>query len=151
MFRTKRKTLVDDAEKLIRKIGLTDKTVCFILRALHFGVSIFTIITLFFGSKNWVLLVFILNIMIYILFYIFEGCILSSLEHRFTNEQFTVIDPFLSLMNVPLTNENRYTYSIYSSLFGFSLTLGIYYVRFIYKKGVNIKKFVLEGEEVTSL
>ena len=132
MFREKRKEVVDVAEKLLRKTGLTDKTICTILRTLHFGITLITVSILLFGSKRWVLIVLFFNILVYILFYLYEGCILSSLEHRFTKEEFTVIDPFITFFNAELTHENRYTYSIYSSMLGFSLTIVIYYMRFMY-------------------
>ena len=69
------------------------------------------------------------------MFNLFGGCILSRLERRFCHEDYTIIDPILEFINVPLTNNNRHRYSIYSALTCFTLTAIVYYIRFIYKWG----------------
>ena len=67
------------------------------------------------------------------MFFVFDGCILTRLERRFSKkgDDFTMIDPFLILLRVEVTNENRIMYSIYSSLLGFIATYLIYYYRFV--------------------
>ena len=76
MFREKRKEVVDVAEKLLRKTGLTDKTICTILRTLHFGITLITVSILLFGSKRWVLIVLFFNILVYILFYLYLNTVI---------------------------------------------------------------------------
>jgi hypothetical protein len=134
MFKALRTNLVNNAEQLIRKSGLTDKTICILLRILHFGISIFTGFLLLFGSKQWFLFVVFINIIVFMIFYIFDGCILSKLEHRFTKDEFTVIDPFLILIGVELTNDNRYRYSLFSNIFASVFMIGLYCIRFGYPK-----------------
>ena len=102
-IRELRKNLVDFGEKILRKSGLADKTICAILRFLHLGISIFTIGLLLFSTRFWFFVVVSLNILIYLLYFVFEGCILSKLEHRFTDDEYTVIDPFLILFKIELT------------------------------------------------
>lgn len=154
MFKVLRTNLVDTSERIIRKSGLADKTVCILLRCLHFGISIVTGFLLLFGSKRWFLFVVFINIIVFLMFFIFRGCILSKLEHRFTNDEFTVIDPFLMLIGVDLTNDNRYTYSLLSNIFASFFTFGLYYVRF----GSPLPSWILErsrkidsGVEETSM
>jgi hypothetical protein len=125
-----RNNLVDFGERILRSTGLSDKIICGLLRFLHFGISIFTGYLLLFGSKWWFMLVILINIIVFASFYIFKGCILSKLEHRFTKDDFTVIDPFLMVIGVELTNNNRYKYSIISNIFACVLTVGLYCVRF---------------------
>ena len=72
------------------------------------------------------------NIFVFILFFIFDGCIISRLEQKFTHDDFTVIDPFLELINIETTNDNRKWYSFYSAIVGFVLTFVLYYYRFHY-------------------
>ena len=126
MFRENRNKLVDIAEHFIRKSGISDKTISTTMQIIHFFIPLITMLIVLFGTKFWVLLVIFYSIVVFISFFMFEGCILSSLEHRFTVEDFTVIDPLLTLINVDLTYENRYTYSIYSSILGFLLMVVIY-------------------------
>jgi hypothetical protein len=125
-----RKNLVNYGENTLRTTGLSDKIICTLLRILHFGISIFTGLLLFFGSKTWFLIVIFINIIVFIMFYIFDGCILSKLEHRFTKDEFTVIDPFLMCIGIELTNENRYKYSLLSNIFASIFTFGLYCFRF---------------------
>jgi len=129
-FKSIRNNLVDFGESFLRSTGLTDNLICALLRFLHFGISIFTGYLLLFGSKWWFMFVILVNIMVFAMFYIFDGCILSKLEHRFTKDEFTVIDPFLMLIGVELTNNNRYKYSIISNIFACFMTFGLYCIRF---------------------
>ena len=73
------------------------------------------------------------HILIFIMFFAFDGCILTRIERRFSEncDDFTVIDPILNLIHVNRTNENRMIYSVYLSLIGFLATYLIYYYRFI--------------------
>jgi hypothetical protein len=129
-FKNLRTNLVNFGETTLRSTGFSDKVICMLLRFLHFGISIFTGLLLFFGSQKWFIRVILINIIVFIMFYIFDGCILSKLEHRFTTDEFTVIDPFLMFIGVELTNDNRYKYSLLSNIFACFLTFGLYCFRF---------------------
>jgi hypothetical protein len=131
MFKDFRDKIVDIVESNIRKTNLSDKSICMLMRTLHFSVPLVTTTILLIGSDWWFKAMIVFNIFVFFLFFIFDGCILSKLEHRFTEDEFTVIDPFLELIKVELNNENRRIYSLYSSIMGFILTFGLYYVRFI--------------------
>ncbi len=129
-IRNIRKKTVDFGETVLRSSGLTDKYICALLRFLHFGISLLTGYLLLFGSKKWFLFVVFINIIVFTMFFLCNGCILSKLEHRFTDDEFTVIDPLLMLIGVELTNDNRYKYSLYSNIFASLSTFGLYCVRF---------------------
>ena len=130
MFKDEGTTFVDWCESFIRKLNISDKSICVLLRTLHFTMPIVTGTIMLIGSKMWFNIIVVFNIIVFILFFIFHGCILSKIEHRFTDDEFTVIDPFLELIQVELTNENRSKYSLYSSIMGFILTYGLYCYRF---------------------
>jgi hypothetical protein len=134
-LRNIRTKIVDFGEALLRSTGLADKHICALLRLLHFGISLFTGYLLLFGSKKWFIFVVFINILVFTMFFLFNGCILSKLEHRFTNDEFTVIDPLLMLIGVELTNDNRYKYSLFSNIFASLFTFGLYWVRFGKKHG----------------
>ena len=133
MFRETRKQIVDKAEHFIRKAGLPDKVICTLLRIIHTIFPLLTGYILFFGAKFWFLVVVVINIFIFLLFFICEGCILSSLEHRFTKDDYTVIDPLLIILGVDLTKENREKYTLGSNVLTCFFTGILYYVRFVYK------------------
>ena len=133
LFKETRNRLIDFAEGLIRKTNINDDILCLILRIFHLFIPVISISILLFGLRHWFMIITLINIIIFTMFFMFDGCILSRIEHRFSEkgEDFTVIDPFLILVDVERTNENRTIYSIYSSLMGFIATYLIYYYRFI--------------------
>lgn len=129
-FKSIKKQLVNFSEKTLRRTGFSDKVICNFLRCLHFGISLLLGLVLLFSTKKWFLIVLVVNIIVSIMFYIFDGCILSTLEHRFTNDDFTVIDPLLICLKMELTNSNRYTATIVSNIFTFFLVAALYCYRF---------------------
>ena len=130
MFKDEGEQFINICETILRKSRISDKSVCVLLRTFHFTMPILTGAVLLFGSEFWFNVIVVFNIIVFIMFFLFHGCILSKIEHRFTTDDFTVIDPFLEIINVELTNENRSTYSLYSSLMGFVITFGLYCYRF---------------------
>ena len=130
MFKDECDELIDICESLLRKSKLSDKSVCILLRTFHYTMPILTGAILLFGSKFWFTVVIVLNVIVFIMFYVFHGCIISKIEHRFTNDDFTIIDPVLEILAIELTNENRTTYSFYSSVLGFIITFAVYCYRF---------------------
>lgn len=120
-------------EAILRKTGLTDKIICNILRLFHLIFPNIAAFMVFFGNKKWVQYTILVNIVIFVMFISFNGCILSRLEKRFCKEDFTVMDPVLSFFNIPITQNNRVKYSICSALTCFVGTAIIYYIRFVYK------------------
>jgi hypothetical protein len=133
LFKEKRNQLIDFAERFIRTTNLKDNIACLILRVFHLFIPVISISILLFGVRYWFMTITLINIIIFTMFFMFDGCILSRIEHRFSEkgDDFTVIDPFLILVDVERTNENRTIYSIYSSLLGFIATYLIYYYRFV--------------------
>ena len=133
LFKETRKQLIEFAENFLRKTNIADNTLCLLLRIFHFIIPLISITILLWGTSPLFMTVTLINIIIFTMFFMFDGCILSRLEQRFSEngDDFTVIDPFLVIIDVELTNENRTIYSIYSSLVGFVATYLIYYYRFI--------------------
>ena len=127
------KKLLDVWEKLLRKTGLSDYQICRGLRAFHMFFPNLAAFFVFFGSKRIFKLTVLANVIIFIMFNFFHGCILSKLEHRFCNDDFTVMDPALEFFCIPVTNDNRYKYSVFSALTCFAGIGIIYYLRFVYK------------------
>lgn len=135
MFENLRNIILDKSEDLINKSNLSKKSVGILLRSFHFAISIVVAILLFTGSNTVFKLAILFNIVVFLMFFIFDGCILSRLEMRFADDDFTVIDPFLELARIEVTNENRKKYSLYSSIVGFIFTFALYYYRFAPGRG----------------
>jgi hypothetical protein len=64
------------------------------------------------------------------MFFVFEGCCLSKIEYTLDNEDSTIIDPFLELCKLELTNKNRMNISIIMAFLFLFFAFFIFYVRF---------------------
>ena len=132
-FKIKNKTL-DVLEYLINKISLktelTKREIGIIIRYLHTLFPIIGGFSVLFVKKKFILFYIFVLLIIIILFIIFNGCILSLLEYRLCNEDYTVVDPYLNLFIVDVNNKTRKKYTI------FGLISMLLYFIFVY----NIKK-----------
>ena len=126
------KKILDYCEKMLQSSGISKKNICILLRSVHFALPIINGLILLLAPYFLFKAVLILKICIFSLFIIFDGCILSRLEQRFSelDDKYTIIDPFLELYKIPLNNENRKKYSLYIWGSCFILTYLIYYFRF---------------------
>ena len=133
LFKERRNHIIDFVERFIRTTNVKDNIACLTLRVFHFIIPIISISILLFGDRQLFMKITLINIIIFTMFFMFDGCILSRIEQRFSEkgDDFTVIDPFLTFLDVESTNENRTIYSIYSSLLGFIATYLIYCYRFV--------------------
>jgi hypothetical protein len=126
--------LLDFSEKLLRKSNLSDNIICNILRFFHTIFPLAVAYIILFGSKKMFFFIMVGNIIIYVLFFIFNGCILTRLEKRFCDTDFIVIDPVLEYLDIPINHDTRFKYTVYWFIFNFTLALGIYYYRFMRNK-----------------
>jgi hypothetical protein len=130
MFKEQQKEYVDKAEAFLRKSGFSDKTIHNLLIGFHLFIIILSFVVFLFGSKPWFYLIVFLNISVYLSFLIFNSCILSKLECRFSDNDFNIIDPILVLIKKEQNEENRKKYTKISFVF-LSLSILIsYYIRF---------------------
>jgi len=125
-----RRKLRDFLDNVDTYTTLSKKSVGFIVRTLHATMPIMALIVSVVASK----LVCILNMagmaMVCVLFFLFDGCLLTKMEFELCEDNFTVIDPVLELLQIEVTTANR----IFITRVGFLLyviTLPvIYYGRF---------------------
>jgi hypothetical protein len=139
MFKKEQETFLDKAEAFLRKGGLSDKTIHNILIGFHLFIIILSFFLFLFGSKPWFYLIVFLNISVYLSFLIFNSCILSKLERRFSDIDFNIIDPILVLIKKEQNKENRKKYTKLSFMFLSLSILIVYYIRFGKSKTPNVK------------
>jgi hypothetical protein len=91
----------------LKKIGLSEKTIGFFMRAFHVNVPVYFFIIMVYGSfiMNVALLIFLLCALAS--FIAFDGCILSRIENELDNEDITVVDPLLEIAGYEKTHKNR--------------------------------------------
>lgn len=125
-----RRKLRDFVDNIDAYTTLSKRSVGFIVRTLHSTMPIMALVISAVASK----LVCVLNMMgmavVCVLFFLFDGCLLTKLEFELCGDDFTVIDPVLELLQIELTTSNR----VFVTRVGFLLyvvTLPlIYYGRF---------------------
>lgn len=126
----KQKNILNQLENTLRDTGFLDEEIYSMLTLFHNSIMIITTLMIVFGSKKMYFMALTINIIIFLLFNLFNGCILTRLEKRFCNDNFTVIDPFLEYFNFPVTFENRVKASKTSAIICFIFTAIVYFVRF---------------------
>ena len=125
-----KKKILDVLENLINKISLktelTKREIGLMIRYFHFLIPIIGGFSVLFVKKKYILFHIFILIITIILFIIFNGCILSLLEYRLCNEDYTVVDPYLKLLNIDVNNEIRKNYTI------IGLMCMLFYFIFVY-------------------
>ena len=100
-------SFLDWFENLICSKCLSVKTNGIMIRSLHMNLPVVIILILCFGTKWMVACGIVFIVCTLILFATFNGCILSMLEHRLCQDNFTISDPFLEYLSIDRTNKNR--------------------------------------------
>lgn len=112
---------------------LSKKSIGELIRALHFTTPVNLIVLLCTSPLYICNLVFAYILGILILFILFDGCFLTIIEQYYCEDTFTIIDPTLELLQLELTNKNRFMVSIPIAVVYISIALIIYDYRFIYQ------------------
>lgn len=95
--------------ELVDASPFSRKSTGMMLRTIHTIVPFFFVILLLLTkNKNINYIVLTVIILISFLFVFFKGCILSMIETKLLDDDYNVIDPFLELFNIPITNEKRF-------------------------------------------
>lgn len=84
-----------------------------LLFQLHFWVFWLAIMyTILFGKRLMLQLGILTSLIVLIMFWLFDGCILTRLEHHYKKTKDTVVDVFLDFFRVKITRENQYLITI---------------------------------------
>ena len=114
----------------LKKLGLSDKTIGFFMRAYHVNVPIYFFIIMIYGSfyMNVALIAFLLCALAS--FVAFDGCILSRIESELDQEDITVVDPLLELAGLETTHKTRIQVSYLIAGLYLMMTFLIFWFRF---------------------
>jgi hypothetical protein len=115
---------------ILRKFGMSDKTIGFLLRTFHSVMPLMATLIMIFGSQLYALLTVIGLIGAFISFFIFNGCLISLVEHRLDNIDITIIDPLIEICKYEVTQQNRMMVSKWAACIYLTFAVAIYYIRF---------------------
>ena len=106
-----RKILVNDCINNLRKTGLPDETLGFLLKSLHFHTPWYHMIYFMFLPKPFALLAVVPLLAAFFLFMYLDGCFLTIVEYKLCKNDMNIIDPYILLGGDEITPTTRYWYT----------------------------------------
>ena len=127
----KRNQIVEKIKNYFQNGKLSSKSLGIMMRAFHISTPISYLILSLLASRYVVNIIVGLLFIIILMFFVFDGCILSMIENKICNDDFTVADPFLELLEMEKNYKNRFNISLIIFTI-FNIIIGIiYYFRFM--------------------
>ncbi len=126
----KRNKIVETFKNKCDDSKLSNKSLGIMMRSFHMSTPLCFILLALFAPKQVVWAVFILLVTILIMFFAFDGCILSMIEDKVCNDNFTIADPFLECLDWEKTTKNRFNVTLIVGLTYYVAIGIIYYIRF---------------------
>jgi len=126
-----RNEIVEKMKTYFQSGKLSDKSLGIMMRTFHISTPVSYLILSLLAPRYVVNIVAGLLLLIFLMFFVFGGCILSMVENKICNDDFTIADPFLELLEMEKTSKNRFNISL--TIFTiFNIIIGIiYYIRFL--------------------
>lgn len=127
----KRNRIVEHFKNKWENSRFSRKSLGIMMRSFHISTPVCFFFIILFAPKKIVWIVIFLLVIILFMFFIFDGCILSMIENKICDDDFTIADPFLELLEWDKTSKNRFNVTIIVGLLYYIATGIIYYVRFL--------------------
>ena len=90
------------------------------------------------GGKRAIETLFAAIFFVLVLFFLLDGCILTAIEHHYTEQKTTVIDIFLKMVDIPVTSDTRKT----TTVIGFLLILAGFLVIYLREYVLHDRCFI---------
>ena len=125
-----RKKLVEYLYELLIRTNIPHPILAFVIKACHFLISYITILLVIFAPLSIGIILTTLSILTFGMFFYFTGCFLSQLEYKLNGKDFlNIVDPYLAIVGWDITDENRYTITMYVVYLYFATLFSILYWR----------------------
>jgi hypothetical protein len=125
--------ILDYLEEWCGTSKVSKKTIGYTMRSYHVSCPFIVMMFLFYGSQLAVTIVALNLITVFTCFFMFNGCILTMLEHRLCGDEFTIADPFIEYLGLELDSRNRMLISYCIAVSYFMFFFLVYYYRFYCK------------------
>lgn len=129
--REKRNRIVEHYKNKWESGKLSKKSLGIVMRSFHMSTPIFFILITLFAPKKVVWIAIFLLIVIFFMFFVFGGCILSMIENKICDDDFTIADPYLEALEWEKNTKNRFNVTLLVGLIYYIIVGIIYYVRFL--------------------
>lgn len=130
--KTTRVTIVSAFERVLNSaVSMSKNSIGITLRSIHIAGP-FILLLLLMVSKYQLMCSIIIFIFVFIpsLFILLDGCLLSSLENRYLNDGFNVIDPLLEMKHMKINKKNRMKMNYFMCFIYLIMSILIYAYRF---------------------
>ena len=91
----------------------------FVIKSFHFQHIFLSYFSLFFLPKHAFINVFFASLVLFLLFFYLDGCVLSNVEYKLCKNKkkfINIIDPLLYVLGKEINTNNRYFYTLYFAL-----------------------------------
>ena len=101
------KDIISHIDKILYYIKPEDRGT-YIFYAHFWIILLINLYVALFGKRREIQLLLFSGLIIIVLFWVFDGCILTRIEQYYRKNKDTVMDIFLNALGIRITNENRY-------------------------------------------
>ena len=127
----KRNKIVEYYKNKLESGKLSKKSLGIMMRSFHMSTPIFFILITLFAPKRVVWFILFLLVIIFFMFFAFGGCILSMIENKVCDDDFTIADPYLEALEWEKNSKNRFNITLMVGLTYYTIIGIIYYIRFL--------------------
>lgn len=131
LSKEKRNEIVEIIKNNCKNSKLSEKSIGILMRSFHTSTPISFVILSLFAPRFIVNCVVGLLIVIFFMFFAFGGCILSMIENKICNDDFTIADPFLEALEWEKSSKNRFNISCIIGGSYYVMIAVIYFIRFL--------------------
>jgi hypothetical protein len=131
LSKEKRNQIVDKLTNDFKNGKLSEKSLGILMRSFHSSTPVSFFILSLFAPRYVVNCVVALLVVILFMFIVFGGCILSMVENKICNDDYTIADPILESLDWEKNSKNRFNITCIIGGSYCIMTAIIYYVRFL--------------------
>lgn len=131
LSKEKRNNIVDKIKNSVTSSKLSDKSLGILIRSFHTSTPVSLLFLSIFAPLYVVNCIVAFLVVVFFLFFIFGGCFLTMVENQICNDDFTIADPFLELIEWEKNSKNRFNISCIIGGSYYVLVAIIYYIRFL--------------------
>ena len=127
---TIKEKIIKESLYYLRRTGIKDTDLAFFIRCLHTLAPYLILIYVLrnYKTPNICLFFIVFSLVSLLFYYIFDGCIITSIEYKLDNKNYTIIDPYLDVLCIEKTNINRKQYTFLIGVLFFLILLFIYFL-----------------------
>ena len=132
LSKEKRNNIIDKLTNDFKKGKLSDKSLGILIRSFHTSTPVSLLFLSVFAPRYVINCIVAFLVVVFFLFLIFGGCFLTMVENQICNDDFTIADPLLELLEWEKNSKNRFNIScIFGGSYYVSLAI-IYCIRFLF-------------------